>query len=99
MSGTADDVKGRAKEAAGALTDNDDLKREGKADQLVGSIKDKAEDAKNWVEEKVDEAKDRLQRKPIPHHQTGTPANLSQLPRTRRRGSDASRSNRTDARG
>jgi hypothetical protein len=30
-----DDMKGRAKEAAGDLTDNEDLKQEGKTDQLA----------------------------------------------------------------
>ena len=33
MDGTTDDLKGRAKEAAGDLTDNDDLKNEGKTDR------------------------------------------------------------------
>ena len=33
MSGSTDDIKGRIKEAAGDLTNDDDLKREGKADQ------------------------------------------------------------------
>ncbi len=47
-----EDLKGRAKEAAGDLTDNDDLKREGKVDQAsskvketVGDIADKVKDA------------------------------------------------------
>ena len=34
MEGKADDLKGHAKEAVGDLTDDDDLKREGKADRL-----------------------------------------------------------------
>lgn len=34
MDGTTDDLKGRAKEAAGDLTDNDDLKNEGKTDRV-----------------------------------------------------------------
>ena len=41
-SGKADEVKGRVKEAAGALTDDKKLKRQGKADQAVGKIKQKA---------------------------------------------------------
>lgn len=54
MSGTTDEVKGRIKEAVGALTDNKELRKEGKADQEVGKAKqvvktkkalDKAEDA------------------------------------------------------
>jgi uncharacterized protein YjbJ (UPF0337 family) len=39
-----DDVKGRAKEAAGDLTGNRDLEREGKVDRASGSIKDKLND-------------------------------------------------------
>jgi uncharacterized protein YjbJ (UPF0337 family) len=39
MSGTVDKVKGRVKEAAGALTGDDKLKDEGKADQAAGKIK------------------------------------------------------------
>jgi uncharacterized protein YjbJ (UPF0337 family) len=39
MSGKTDVVKGRIKEAAGALTGNDKLREEGKADQAVGKAK------------------------------------------------------------
>jgi uncharacterized protein YjbJ (UPF0337 family) len=39
-----DDLKGRAKEAAGDLTDNDDMKREGKVDQATGKVKDAVDD-------------------------------------------------------
>jgi uncharacterized protein YjbJ (UPF0337 family) len=53
MSGTGDDMKGRAKEAVGDLTDDDDLKAEGKADRASGKLKDKVDDAKNWVEDKL----------------------------------------------
>jgi uncharacterized protein YjbJ (UPF0337 family) len=49
----AEDAKGRAKEAAGSLTDDDDLKREGKADQASSSVKDKVEDAVDSVKDKV----------------------------------------------
>lgn len=35
-----DEIKGRAKEAAGAVTGDDDLKNEGKMDQVVGDVKD-----------------------------------------------------------
>jgi uncharacterized protein YjbJ (UPF0337 family) len=45
MSGKTDQIKGRIKEAAGALTDNDRLKREGKLDQVVGKVKEKTEEA------------------------------------------------------
>jgi len=39
MGGKTDVVKGRIKEAAGALTGNDELRAEGKADQAVGKTK------------------------------------------------------------
>lgn len=43
MSGTTDKIKGRVKEAIGALTDDDSLKAEGKLDQKTGKIKDTVE--------------------------------------------------------
>ena len=46
----------------GDLADDPELKREGKADRLAGQIKEKAEEAKDWLEDKVDEAKDKLHR-------------------------------------
>ena len=63
MEGKKDDVKGRVKEAAGDLTDDDDLKREGKTDRAAGSVKDKLEQAKDKGEEFVDKAKDKIHRK------------------------------------
>ncbi len=38
-----DDAKGRVKEAAGSLTGDDDLKREGKVDRATGAAKDGVE--------------------------------------------------------
>jgi uncharacterized protein YjbJ (UPF0337 family) len=35
-----EDMKGRVKEAAGDVTDNDDLKREGKVDQASAKVKE-----------------------------------------------------------
>jgi uncharacterized protein YjbJ (UPF0337 family) len=52
MSGKTDVVKGRIKEAAGAVTGNDELRTEGKTDQAVGKVKQIAEKAV----EKVDQA-------------------------------------------
>jgi len=63
MSGQTDDAKGRAKEAVGALTDNDKLRREGKSDQRAGAVKKKVEDAKDWVDDKVDDVKDEMDRR------------------------------------
>ena len=45
MGGKADEVKGRIKEAAGALTGNDKLREEGKTDQAVGKVKQVVEKA------------------------------------------------------
>lgn len=38
-----DEAKGRIKEAAGSLTDDDNLKNEGKTDQAKASLKDTAD--------------------------------------------------------
>ncbi len=44
MSGCkTDELKGRVKEAAGALTGNEKLKQEGQLDQAVGRVKQTAE--------------------------------------------------------
>ena len=54
MSGKKDIVKGRIKEAAGALTDNDKLRNEGKADQAVGKVKEAVEKVIDDAEKAVD---------------------------------------------
>jgi uncharacterized protein YjbJ (UPF0337 family) len=51
--GSVDKAKGRIKEAAGALTDDDELKREGKVDQAAGKIKEGVERAVNKVRDAV----------------------------------------------
>jgi uncharacterized protein YjbJ (UPF0337 family) len=58
----ADDLKGRAKEAAGDLTNDDDLKREGKVDQASGKAKGALDDVKDKAEDAVDAMKDKLHR-------------------------------------
>jgi uncharacterized protein YjbJ (UPF0337 family) len=58
MSGKTDVVKGRIKEAAGVLTDNDKLRAEGKADQTVGEVKQVADKAVNKVKEAVKKLSD-----------------------------------------
>jgi len=50
-----DDAKGRVKEAAGDLTGDKDLKREGKVDQATGKVKEGVENA-------ADKVKDALKR-------------------------------------
>ena len=49
MSGKLDKAKGKLKQAAGDLTDNDELRREGQIDELAGKVK-----------EAVDKVKDKL---------------------------------------
>jgi uncharacterized protein YjbJ (UPF0337 family) len=49
MSGRTDVVKGRIKEAAGALTGNDKLREAGKADQAVGKTEQAAQKAVDKV--------------------------------------------------
>ena len=51
MANNMDDMKGRVKEAAGDLTNDDDLKREGKIDQATGAVKDKVGDAADKVKD------------------------------------------------
>ncbi len=55
MSGKSDIVKGRIKEAAGALTGNDKLREDGKSDQAVGEAKQVVEKVANNVKKTVDE--------------------------------------------
>jgi len=53
MGGKIDVVKGRIKEAAGALTGNDKLREEGKTDQAVGKAEQAAQKAVNTVKKAV----------------------------------------------
>ena len=52
-----DKAKGRVKEAVGDLTDDDDLKREGKTDRAAGKAKDVVDSAKEKVQDLVDRDK------------------------------------------
>jgi len=53
MGEKADDLKGRVKEAAGDLTDDRDLQREGKADQAGAAVKDKVTKVTDKVKDAV----------------------------------------------
>jgi uncharacterized protein YjbJ (UPF0337 family) len=59
MAENSDSLKGRAKEAAGAVTDNDELRQEGKTDQKVGKLKQGVKDAAGKVEDGIDAARDK----------------------------------------
>ena len=48
-----DDMKGRAKEAAGDLTDDKDLKREGKVDQATSAVKEKVGEVADKVKDAI----------------------------------------------
>ena len=56
MSGKGDELKGRVKEAAGAITDDDKLRREGKIDQAAGKVKQAVEKAVDKTKEAVHRA-------------------------------------------
>jgi uncharacterized protein YjbJ (UPF0337 family) len=51
--GTLDDAKGRLKEAAGDVTDDQSLKNEGKVDKASGAVKDKVGGAADTVKDVV----------------------------------------------
>lgn len=48
-----DEIKGRAKEAAGDITGDSDLKNEGKVDKAVSSVKSGVDDAANKVKDAI----------------------------------------------
>ena len=62
MSGLTDKISGRAKQAAGDLTDNDELEREGEVDEAAGKAKDAVDDVKDGIEDAIDDVKDRFDR-------------------------------------
>jgi uncharacterized protein YjbJ (UPF0337 family) len=51
MTGKTDKAKGRVKEAAGAISGSGRLKREGRLDQVVGSVKEAVGNAVDNVRE------------------------------------------------
>ena len=60
MDNDLDQAKGRIKQAAGDLTGNKDLKKQGKADEAAGKAKEVIEDTKDKAEGLVDRARDRV---------------------------------------
>ena len=55
-----DQVKGKVKQAVGDLTDNEDLKKEGRADEKAGEVKEFLESVKDKAEGLVDQVKDKI---------------------------------------
>ena len=60
MSGKSDQAKGRVKQAAGDLTGNEDLEREGERDEAGGKAKEFIGDAKESLDDAVDSVKKKL---------------------------------------
>lgn len=58
MGDKTDEIKGRAKEAWGDLTDDEHLEAEGKRDRMASDVKQKAENAVDSVRDKVNDALD-----------------------------------------
>ena len=56
MGGKTDEVKGRIKEAAGALTGNDKLREDGKTDQAVGKAEQAVQKTADTVKKAVKKA-------------------------------------------
>ena len=54
MNMNSDQAKGKLKEAAGVLTDDDKLKNEGKTDQVVGDAKDVVQNVADKAEAAID---------------------------------------------
>ncbi len=53
MGNNPDDAKGRIKEAVGDLTDNKDMKREGKVDRGAGAVKDTVDKVADKITDKI----------------------------------------------
>jgi uncharacterized protein YjbJ (UPF0337 family) len=60
--GILDKITGRAKQAAGDITDDSSLRREGKQEERKGEAKDELANAENKADAKADEVAD-LERK------------------------------------
>ncbi len=55
ISNKTEELGGRAKEAAGAATNDESLRAEGRTDQKKASVKEKVEDVKDKVKDKIDD--------------------------------------------
>ena len=63
MDNDLDQAKGRIKQAVGDLTDDKDLKKQGKTDENAGKVKEFLEDTKDKAEDMVDKVKDQFNKK------------------------------------
>jgi uncharacterized protein YjbJ (UPF0337 family) len=60
MGGNTDKVRGRIKQAIGALTGDEKLKRDGRGDERVGRTKQKADEAIDVVGDKLEDVAETL---------------------------------------
>jgi uncharacterized protein YjbJ (UPF0337 family) len=58
MGGESDKFAGRVREAAGDLTDDTELKREGKKQQVAGDVKNAGENLREKADQLGEEIKD-----------------------------------------
>jgi uncharacterized protein YjbJ (UPF0337 family) len=59
MGRNIDEAKGRTKEAAGDLTDDESLKREGKVDRATSDVKERVDEFADKVKERIGRGRDR----------------------------------------
>ena len=79
-SGKSDEIKGRVKEAAGALTGDKKLKREGKTDQAVGKAKQAVQKAADTVKKAVKKATRKVAAKKAAAKRKATSGNIRGSP-------------------
>ena len=59
LDGKFDQLKGNVQEKVGEATDNQDLKKKGAENQISGKVKEMTDHAKDAVNDKVDEFKNK----------------------------------------
>lgn len=57
MAGEGDEMKGKAKQAAGDLTDDEELHREGETDETAGKLKGKVDELGDKARDAIDSVK------------------------------------------
>ena len=62
MDSNTDQTKGRVKQAVGDLTGDKDLRREGKADEAAGKVKEFTKDVKDKGDNLIDKVKDKFKK-------------------------------------
>ena len=71
MGSITDKLQGSAKEMAGKVTGNEELEAKGKVQQVVGNVKDRAEDMKEAAGKKLngvlDDVKTKTDKEETPH--------------------------------